>query len=331
MERENDISVASSGSSGMNTTVVVCTYNRCQSLPAVLESLAFQVMPDTITWEIVVIDNNSTDETREVVEEAARKWPGRFRYIFEHRQGLSFARNRGVSEARGSVIAFTDDDVKINPDWLCNLTSNLHAGEWAGAGGRIVPIWGKPVPAWMSLHDPHTMGPFAVFDFGENQKPLSRPPYGANMAFRKDVFQKYGGFRTDLGRSGTNLHGREDTELGERLFAAGERLSYEPEAVVSHPNPSNRMTKKFVLRWWFWFGYGEIVQEGLPSNVRFVLNGIPLYLFRRMVRWALQWMVTFNPPQRFTCIRNFSYLAGIAFACHRFQRISETQIATDLK
>ena len=100
MERENDISVASSGSSGMNTTVVVCTYNRCQSLPAVLESLAFQVMPDTITWEIVVIDNNSTDKTREVVEEAARKWPGRFRYIFEHRQGLSFARNRGVSEAQ---------------------------------------------------------------------------------------------------------------------------------------------------------------------------------------------------------------------------------------
>ena len=329
MERGNDISVASSGGSGMNTTVVVCTFNRCQSLATVLESLAFQVMPETIAWEIVVIDNNSTDRTREIIEDAVRKWPGRFRYIFEHRQGLSFARNRGISEARGSVIAFTDDDVKINRDWLCNLTSNLHTGEWAGAGGRIVSAWEKPIPDWMSLQDPDTMGPFAVFDFGESPKPLSRPPYGANMAFRGEVFQKYGGFRTDLGRSGTNLHGREDTEIGDRLLAAGERLRYEPLAVVIHPAPESRMTKNFVLRWWFWFGYGEVVQMGPPSSSRWTLRGVPLYLFRRIARWALQWIVTFSPPRRFACKRNVWYLAGIVFACHRFQRFSEAQITAD--
>jgi len=321
----------SCGDSKVNTTVVVCTYNRCESLARALSEIAVQVMPDSVEWEVVVVDNNSTDGTRKTVEEIARKWPGRFRYVYELNQGLSHARNAGVREAAGSVIAFTDDDVSISPDWLQNLTSHLHSGEWAAAGGRIFPVWAKPVPNWMSIYDAHTMGPFGVFDFGEVSGPLSRPAYGGNMAFHRSVFEKYGLFRTDLGRSGTNLHGREDTELGERLLAAGEKLRYEPQAAVYHPNPADRMTKRFVLRWWFWFGYGEIVQDGLPNDTRWVVGGVPLYLLKRMVRWALQWIVTLSPPKRFACIRNVSFLAGIAFACHRFQRLTEAEAATDLQ
>jgi glycosyltransferase involved in cell wall biosynthesis len=331
MEREIEVLGSDAGGRDVNTSVVVCTYNRCQSLFAVLEGIAAQHMPDSVTWEVVVVDNNSTDKTREVVEEAACKWPGRFRYVFEGRQGLSQARNTGVRAAQGAVIAFTDDDVMVDPDWLCNLTSNLHSGDWAATGGRIVPVWAKPLPDWMSIHDPDTMGPFGVFDFGENPGPLARPPYGANMAFHRRVFEQYGLFRTDLGRSGTNLQGREDTELGERLLAAGEPLRYEPHAAVFHPSPASRMTKKHVLRWWFWFGYGEIAQEGLPSDARWTVNGIPLYLFRRIVRWFLQWIVTFDPPRKFVCIRNVWFLTGIVFGCHRFQRFGETRTTAEVK
>ena len=87
MEREIEVLGSDAGGRDVNTSVVVCTYNRCQSLFSVLEGIAAQHMPDSVSWEVVVVDNNSTDKTREAVEEASRKWPGRFRYVFEHRQG----------------------------------------------------------------------------------------------------------------------------------------------------------------------------------------------------------------------------------------------------
>ncbi len=325
MEQEIELPGPSAANCGVNTSVVVCTYNRCQSLSAVLGNIAAQIMPEFFTWEVVVVDNNSTDKTREVVEEAARKWPGRFRYIFEHRQGLSMARNRGINEARGTVIAFTDDDVTINPDWLHNLTSNLHTGDWAGTGGRIVPVWAKPLPDWMSIHDHLTMGVFVQFEAGPDPKELSRPPYGANMAFHRKTFEKYGGFRTDLGRSGKNLLSSEDTEYGDRLLAAGERLRYEPHAIVFHPAPENRMTKHFVLHWWFWFGFGEVVKLGPPSDSRWVLNGIPLNFLRRIARWTLQSIMTVNPARRFAHMRTAWYLAGMVAACYRRLRHGDSR------
>jgi len=271
----------------------------------------------------LVVDNNSTDRTRDVVDELSKKWPGRFRYVFEPQQGLSFARNAGIRNSLGSVLAFTDDDVTVAPGWLQNLTSSLETGQWAASGGRIIPIWAKAIPRWLSTNDPHTMGPFVAFDAGTMAGALHRPPYGANMAFRKEVFEKYGGFRTDLGRTAMSLQGREDIELGSRLLAAGLRLRYEPDAVVYHPAPENRMRKDFVLRWWYGFGYSEVVELGPPSSGRWVLYGIPLYLFRRMARWILQWMISINAARRFACKRNVWYWAGITRACYERPRHQE--------
>jgi len=301
----------------MDITVIVCTYNRCQTLSEALESIAAQVMPSSIDWEILVVDNNSTDRTREVVDELSVRWSGRFRCVSEPSQGLSFARNAGIRESRGSVLAFTDDDVTVEPDWLQNLTSNLHSGEWAASGGRIIPVWAMPVPKWLSTSDPHTMGPFVAFDAGTQAGELNRPPYGANMAFRKEVFEKYGGFRIDLGRTAKNLIGREDIEMGNRLLAAGLRLRYEPDSVVHHPAPESRMRRKFVLKWWYWFGYAEVADLGLPTDARFLFRGIPLYMFRRIVRWTVQWMISIDPARRFASKRNVWYWAGMVRACYQ--------------
>ncbi len=308
----------------MNITVIVCTYNRCSELVSALNSIAASRLPESVEWEVLVVDNNSHDQTREVVEDFCRRYTGRFRYLFEPRQGKSYALNAGIRESQSEILAFTDDDAMAEPGWLWNLTSALHDGEWAGAGGRIIPVWPKPIPSWLSTDDPDTMGPFVAFDPGTGAGPLTRPPYGANMAFRKKVFEKYGGFRVDLGRSG-NFPGREDIEFANRLLAGGERLWYEPCAVVRHPAPEYRMKKRYVLNWWFRYGYLEVAESGPPSDARWLLGGVPLGHLRRLVRWTLQWMSSIGAPRRFSSMRNVWYLTGTILACYRWPRRQNAQ------
>ena len=111
----------------MKVTVVLCTYNRCESLATALDSVSVSQVPPSIPWEVLVIDNNSRDRTRDVVEDFARRYPGRFRYLFESQQGKSFALNRGIREASGDVLAFMDDDVTVDPSWLRKLTVPLES------------------------------------------------------------------------------------------------------------------------------------------------------------------------------------------------------------
>jgi glucosyl-dolichyl phosphate glucuronosyltransferase len=304
----------------MNISVIVCTYNRCELLANTLDCIAAQTVPDPIQWEVVVVDNNSSDQTRELVERFCVKDPTHFRLIFEEEQGLSNARNAGIRNARGEILAFTDDDIIIEPDWLWNLTSSLQSGQWAGAGGRIVPVPLGVLPNWLPLDDFRDMGPFAGFDLGPVSEPLTRPPYGGNMAYRREVFETYGVFRADLGRAGTNLQGREEIEFANRLMAGGEKLRYEPAAVVQHIVPECRMSKSYVLRWYYCNGRSEVADEGPPTNARWKLCGVPLHMFRKLARWGLQWMISVRVPRRFYCQRTLWYVAGITFACFQHSR-----------
>ena len=111
----------------MKVTVILCTYNRCGSLVRALESVAASQLPPSVEWEVLVVDNNSTDQTREVVADFARRHAGRFRYVFEARQGQSHARNAGIQEAAGDVLAFTDDDIRVEPTWLAKLSAVFEA------------------------------------------------------------------------------------------------------------------------------------------------------------------------------------------------------------
>jgi glycosyltransferase involved in cell wall biosynthesis len=308
----------------MKITVILCTYNRCQLLAGALESIALSILPASVDWEVLIVDNNSSDQTREVAESFCRRYPRRFRYVLEPQQGLSCARNAGIRESQSEILAFTDDDVMVEADWLWNLTSVLHTREWAGAGGRIIPVWPGPLPGWLSTADPNTMGPFGSFDLGTQPGPLTRPPYGANMAYRREVFKKYGDFRTDLGRSGRNLQGREDVEFANRLITGSESLWYEPGAVVRHRVQQHYMEKQYVLRWWYWYGRTEVADVGPPPG-KWLIRGVPLCLFRRFVRWTLQWLISVGAPRRFSCQRTACYIAGTAVACYERSRRSNPQ------
>ena len=283
----------------MKISVILCTYNRCQSLAKALESVAAQTLPESVEWEVLVMDNNSCDQTRGVIEDAFRRHPNRFRYLFEPQPGKSYALNAGIREARGDVLAFMDDDVTAEPTWLQNLTAALHNGDWAGAGGRVLPAESFSPPRWLLVEGQYALAPLALFDLGSEACPLAEPPFGTSMAFRKDMFEKYGGFRTDLGPCPGSEVRNEDTEFGRRLLAAGERLLYQPSAVVYHAVTESRIQKKYFLAWWFAKGCADIREFGIQPNTRWCYCGIPLYLFRRLAVWALRWMVAAEPSRRF--------------------------------
>jgi glycosyltransferase involved in cell wall biosynthesis len=284
----------------MDISVILCTYNRCESLAKALASVAKLEFPRHVEWDVLVVDNNSRDNTPGVVNEFVREYPGRFRYLFEPRSGKSFALNTGIHEAKGAVLVFTDDDVVVEPTWADNLTNSIRNGDWIGSGGRVLPEQAFTPPRWLSVEGKWALGPLAMFDLGLEAIPLDSPPFGNNMAYRREVFEKYGEFRTDLGPRPGNEIRNEDTEFGARLLKAGQRLRYEPSAVVYHAVPRNRVQKEYFLKWWFDKARTEIRVEECPQNA---LNckGVPLVMFRRLAMWAFRWMTSIDPATRFEC------------------------------
>ena len=286
---------------GLSVTAILCTYNRCEVLRATLERLAASQLPSSVTWEVLVVDNNSTDQTREVVEGFCRRYPRIFRYVFEPISGKSHALNTGVMRARGNVLAFVDDDVAMEPPWLHHLTASLHDGEWAGSGGRILPAQAFTAPAWFEGQGAILFG---LFDSGDQPCEIQHAPHGGNMAFRREMFEKYGLFRVDIGPGMANPEiprHNEDTEFGRRLIAAGERLRYEPKAVVYHPVMLERLNQTFFLAWWFDFGRAtarELTNRpdvwGIQREYLRILKAMTLLPIQ-----SAQWIFSFNPQKRF--------------------------------
>ena len=287
----------------LDVTVILCTYNRCTDLAVALSSLATSQMPTSVPWEVLVVDNNSTDRTREVVENYCQRYPKRFRYLFESKPGKSFALNAGIANSSSAILAFMDDDATVTPQWLQSLTAPLQSGEWAGSAGRVLPAGKFSPPPWLP-DDLKNWGGIlcAYFDLGDDPCDLNRAPYGVNMAFRRRAFEEYGGFRTDLGPGPNSQNPNEDTEFGRRLLAAGERLRYEPLAVVYHPVPQSRMTQEYFFAWWY--AYGQSMVREMAMRPKFWgISRDYLTLLRCSLRipfTTLRWIFSIDPQQRFT-------------------------------
>jgi glycosyltransferase involved in cell wall biosynthesis len=287
----------------MDITVILCTYNRCYKLRTALASLAVSILPCQIQWEVLVVDNNSTDETHAVVEEFIRRYPDRFRYLFEPKQGKSNALNSGIQSARGQVLAFVDDDVIVSPAWLCNLTAPIDGGTIGGVGGRVLLQQDVEAPKWLPLEGAMSLaGMLTVFDLGEESHELTVPPFGTNMAFRRSLFKKYGGFRTEMGPAPGSEIRNEDTEFGRRLLRGGEKLWYESSAVVYHEVPENRLKKEYFLRFWYDHGRATVLENKLRSGF---LNPRPAWLTASKVllkiipKRAVCWLTAVDAKRRF--------------------------------
>ncbi len=285
----------------MKITVILCTYNRCESLRKALESVALSALPDSVVWDVLVVDNNSSDRTRAVIEEYSRRFPNRFGYLFEPQPGKSFALNSGIAASKADVLAFMDDDVEVDASWLSNLTASFGSQTWSGAAGRILPEKAFSPPPWLDSGGRYALAPLAMFDLGLVACELREAPFGTNMAFRREMFSKHGGFRTDLGpRPGSEIR-NEDVEFGDRLLAARERLWYEPTAVVYHSISSNRLNKAYFLKWWFDKARADLRQSGLPLEPAWCIGAVPIYLIRRLCVWSARWFFGLGPRRRFTC------------------------------
>ena len=290
----------------MKISVILCTHNRCQILAKALSSVVATTLPDPDVWEVLVVDNNSSDQTRDVVEDFCRRYPGRVRYLFEPQAGKSYALNTGIREAAGDIVAFMDDDLTVAPTWLHSLTAALHDNQWAGAGGRTLLAQRFSPPRWLSLEGPDSLGAIlaALFDLGDKPCSLTKPPYGANMAFQKKMFEKYGLFRTDLGPSPNRDTPRpnEDTEFGRRLLAAGEQIRYEPFAIAYHPLPEERIRQDYFLDWYFDYGRAMVREWGRGPDVlgipRPFLNILSVAI-KTMAPTIGRWILALTPHRRF--------------------------------
>lgn len=230
MEHTNQIQIS----------LAICTYNRCRYLPASFRSIREQGFPPYF-FEVIIIDNASTDETAGLSKEFISQNPHmQIRYCYEPQQGLSFARNRAIAEARAPLIAYVDDDVILTPHYLAEVTaffrSHPHA---AGAGGKVVPKYesGRE-PEWMSSY---LFGFVGNVDYGDRVRKFDktmRYPAGCNMIYKKAVLQQAGGFNEDL-------KFRSDDKY---IFYAVKRVSneiyYLPNAWLYHYIDASRLELK---------------------------------------------------------------------------------------
>jgi glycosyltransferase involved in cell wall biosynthesis len=277
---------------GPDISIVVCTYNRATSLRRTLEALDAQETPTAVDWELLVIDNNSTDGTRRVVENFAGTAGIRMRYVFVPRQGLSHARNAGIGHSQGAVIGFTDDDVEPARDWVGRIAAVIGERDADVVGGRILPAWRTPPPRWLD-NRPFFHGPLSILDHetaAEVLDPHAAPTvWGANMAFRREVFAKVGLFDTRRGLIGSKLYGGEELELIGRALAAGCRVVYDPTIVVRHCIGPERMRVAYLSRLYFERAECEALVQ--PPVTTRALLGVPLYRYRSVADRTWAWLV----------------------------------------
>jgi glycosyltransferase involved in cell wall biosynthesis len=309
----------------LDVTVLICTYNRADLLAETLGALART--RTTLAWEVVVVDNNSADHTRSVIESQQAQYPVPLRYLFEPRQGNSFALNTGIAATHSTIIAFTDDDVRVSEEWLqegCAPMLSDPAIDYTG--GAVRPIWDAPPPAWVDLTQSDLWGTLAMLDYGSTSfvfEERKRVPLGANMAVRRTLFDRVGNFNTNLGRVGRSLRGQAQAEFFCRSRSAGARGLYVPAMAVEHHVPASRLTRRYFRRWWFMKGVDRQLLDQIHRTTELGLDlsqvrkiaGIPRYTYGSAVRHIGGYLRAVATRDVFSAVRHemkLCYFAGYA-------------------
>lgn len=289
-------------------SLVIATYNRAEQLMVTLGSVAMQsAAPET--WECIVVDNNSSDDTRQRIVAFAKQHSRlNIRYIFEKNQGLSHARNAGITASCGDIVAFIDDDERIVEEFITAYIElfDQHPDAMA-AGGKIIAEYPTGRPRWMSHY---TEQPIAnPMDFGESVRlfPTGRIPGGGNMAMRRRLFDTVGVFNTTLGRTGKRLLGGEESDLFERIARLEYRVYYAPRAVMYHIIPAEKLTHDYFVR--------LATNTGISQRTRAEQNNrlAKLYI-GELMKWAatLLLCLTHRPAQsRYLMLMRWHISKGI--------------------
>lgn len=269
-------------SNQFDVSVVIGTYNRSSLLRGALECLIAQE-PKDLRFEVIVVDNNSTDGTREVVESFGQSDPP-MRYVFEGLQGISYARNAGINQSRSPIVAFTDDDVRVAPDWIATIRKTFDAHpDIRFIGGKVLPVWTVTPPIWLTRN--HWM-PLGLQDHGDVEFYLEASRVtgviGANLVIRREVFDRAGMFAPEVQLVKGGIGMMEDHEYVARMWRAGFVGLYVPQLVVNAPVEVDRIKKKYHRRWHK--GHGRsyaVLKEEKMEKASWYLFGVPAHLYRQ--------------------------------------------------
>jgi glycosyltransferase involved in cell wall biosynthesis len=258
-------------------TVAIPTYNRAAFLRQTLAGIVAQQLPAG-TFEVLVIDNNSRDETAAVVAEFATATPAP-RYVLEKQQGLDYARNRALREAKGEIIVFGDDDILVATDWLSQMTAPLRSDSSrriGAVGGEVIPVFPGGLPDWVrEWHAP------LAFRADLGPLPPRHCPMGANLAFPVWVFDRLGPFHTALDRAAGNYFSGGDSEMIRRVRSAGLEVWFAPGAAVQHQMPASRTTFRYAARHAFDSARSRVIDRaGLPGAKAYLLGRFPANLLK---------------------------------------------------
>jgi len=230
----------------MLLTVSIQTCNRAESLAATLESMRMLRCPEHADYEILVVDNNSSDHTPSVIEDYSKVLAPRLRSVFESRQGLSHARNRALQEARGEIVCFLDDDVKVDMGWLEAICDAFIKYSATVVGGRAYLIYPAPRPVWLS---PNIEFLLSCLDYGDEPiLNIEKDLFGVNISVLRQVALNVGGFDVNMGRKDRSLASGEETDFLIRIRKSGGIVVYEPRAIVGHIVSVDRLSKRWFLR-----------------------------------------------------------------------------------
>ncbi|MGI8503046.1 MAG: glycosyltransferase [Hassallia sp.] len=246
-------------------SAIICTHNRDTYLGAAIDSLLAQEF--AAGFEVIVVDNNSSDRTSEVVEQ--RLSDPRLKYVFEPILGLSVARNTGAKESKGEILAYLDDDAVASSRWLQILYSAYeNNSNLAIAGGKVTLLWppGIQPPQWLS---PGLAGNLGAYDLGDRIVYIEQPgltPRGLNYSIRRSFLKEIGGFDPHLGRVGKNLLSNEELQMTELALQRGRQVAYLPDALVAHNVAPERLNRSWFLNRGWWQGISECYREQLAGK-----------------------------------------------------------------
>lgn len=309
----------------MDFSVIVCTYNRAHNLPRCLRALSRMRGEERISWEVVVVDNNSSDDTPAMVQRLAKELPIEIRYTHEPKQGLNHARNQGIRASRGRLFAYVDDDIEVGRDWLAALYENFITNDADAVGGRIHLDPNVRLPKW--IRDDETKGFLGFQDYGDEPFRMDgkrRYPYGGNMAFNRRVVERIGYFNPLLGRKGegrkrSELFKGAETDYFHRLADAGDaRIFYEPKAIVYHQVQPHQLTKRYFRTIHSNAGY----QRAYYDDTQFphTIFGVPRYYYPMLLSNVMEYfkqVFTEGPDAAFRQQMTVGHMLGTMLGYHR--------------
>jgi GT2 family glycosyltransferase len=270
-------------------------------LPFFFDALSCQDLSEEVEWEVLLINNSSTDHTAEELQSEIDHDRIPLKILEEPKPGKSRALNKAIREVTGELVVFTDDDVRPEPHWLRSyLEAAMYATNHVGFCGRVLPLWEGPLPDWLKDYglDILPEGAINKRDYGDEhwELPLGTVPGGLNAALRKEWLYKMGPFREDIG-PGTRIAYAEDTEFMLRLNKMGMQYLYVPDALVYHRNETSRMTESYATRWIKDVAQSQIIALHAEST-NLTMFGVPRYLLRRLFTEYVAWICAFGPKAR---------------------------------